>query len=473
MSSMITDLAGGEQLTPTHPTTLPTNSALEETALATRADGFGLVADAGYLAKCQVDTPPDIVALIWLIVGRYRTEVGRVFDAGAGDGRFSVGGRYDQYIGYELDSRRIPVRSLPENATILRSDAFALTGPFDFDLAIGNPPYVRHHDLGDEWRAHISTWIESRTGVRPSGWSNAYLYFFWLALIATADNGLVVYLVPFDWVSRPAAKSLRTYIADKGWKLDIYRFDEEPFDTVLTTACVVVVDKRQCGTEASYFRIAEDNSFSALQSPTLSEHQPLAYKNSIESAYARRGLSPGDQTVFLLTEDERTANRLVIGRDVVRAVSTFRRVVCNQRTLTEVFFDRNFVEAGERCWLVNSSQAPSAALTTYLAANGHRCKENATCSKREEWWNFTMPDVPRILYSSGFRGPTPKSMINQVGAIAVGAVCGIYASSDATARIIYDHIQNLDFATQVVAMSKGFTKVEVNQMNGVVQSLFE
>jgi hypothetical protein len=448
-------------------------SAHEELALAHKTDGFGLVSDAGYLAKCQVDTPPNIVSLIWTIVGRYRARVGKVFDAGAGDGRFSVGGNYDQYVGYELDSRRIPVQALPANAAILRSDAFALAAPFDFDLAIGNPPYVRHHDLGDEWRTHISEWIKAQTGVRPNGWSNAYLYFFWLALIATAADGLVVYLVPFDWVSRPAAKSLRAYIADHGWKLDIYRFDDEPFETVLTTACVVVVDKRHRDAGASYFRIEQDNTISALQSPTLSEHQPLAYKSSIENAYARRGLSPGDQSVFLLTEEERVRNRLAIGRDVIPAVSTFRRVVCDQLTLTQTFFNRNFVQAGERCWLLNSSRAPSATLTAYLAANGHRCKENATCRKRDEWWKFAMPEAPRILYSSGFRGLGPKSMINGVGAIAVGAVCGIYASSEAAARTIFDHIRHLDFAAQVVAMSKGFTKVEVNQMNGVVQSLFE
>lgn len=470
---MTNELASGQEPPPTDASDLHLASAHEERALADRTDGFGLVSDAGYLAKCQVDTPPDMVALIWMIVGRYRDGVGKVFDAGAGDGRFSVGGNYDEYVGYELDSRRIPVQSLPENAVILRSDAFALSAPFDFDLAIGNPPYVRHHDLGDEWRAHISAWIKSRTGVRPSGWSNAYLYFFWLALIATASDGLVVYLVPFDWVSRPAAKSLRAYIADHGWKLDIYRFDQEPFETVLTTACVVVVDKRHSDAGASYFRIEQDNTISTLQSPTLSEHQPLAYKRSNENAYARRGLSPGDQTVFLLTEEERIRHRLAIGRDVVRAVSTFRRVVCDQVTLTETFFNRNFVQAGKRCWLLNSTRVPSAALTAYLNANGDRCKDNSTCRKRDEWWKFTMPAAPRILYSSGFRGTAPKSMINGVGAIAVGAVCGIYASSDVAARRIFNHIQDLDFATQVVAMSKGFTKVEVNQMNGVVQSLLE
>jgi hypothetical protein len=123
--------------------------------------------------------------------------------------------------------------------------------------------------------------------------------------------------------------------------------------------------------------------------------------------------------------------------------------------------------------LLNSTRVPSAALAGYLNANGDRCKDNSTCRGRDEWWKFTMPVAPRILYSSGFRGTAPKSMINGVGAIAVGAVCGIYASSDVATRRIFNHIRDLDFATQVVAMSKGFTKVEVNQMNGVVQSLFE
>jgi len=469
--AMTADLAVSESVAAS-PIPIP-SSALEASELATRVDGFGLVTDASYLAKCQVDTPQHIVTLVWLIVRRYRKKVGKVFDAGAGDGRFSVGGDYDSYVGYELDSKRIPVRALPTNAKILRSDAFALAEPFDFDLAIGNPPYVRHHDLGDEWRSHVSDWIKSRTGVRPSGWSNAYLYFFWLALIASANDGLVVYLVPFDWVTRPAAKSLREYIARHGWTLDIYRFDDEPFETVLTTACVVVVDKRLKAGDARYFRIAPDNSISGLQSPTLSEHQPLAYKSSIARTYARRGLSPGDQKVFLLTEAERAANGLIIGRDVVPAVSTFRRVNCDQVGLTEAFFQKNFVDAGGRCWLINSSSAPSVALNSYLQANGHRCKHNSTCSQRATWWQFEMPEAPRVLYSSGFRGPAPKSMINKIGAIAVGAVCGIYTSSDTAARQIYDHIQNLDFSTQVVAMSKGFTKVEINQMNGVLQSLFE
>lgn len=435
-------------------------------------DGFGLVSDAGYLAKCQVDTPPAIVDLVWMIIRRYRSEVGKVLDAGAGDGRFSIGGTYRQYVGYELDCRRIPVDSLPANAQIMRSDAFALPEPFDFDLAIGNPPYVRHHDLGDEWRAHISDWIHARTGVRPSGWSNAYLYFIWLGLIATVQDGLVVYLVPFDWVSRPAAKSLRDYIASNGWKLDIFRFDDEPFETVLTTACIVVIDKRSANGTMTYYRISAEHQIAQISSPTLTEYQPLAYKCAMAAVFARRGLSPGDQKVFLLKEADRVRHRLRIGRDVVPAVSTLRRIDCSEPVLTNAFFEKHFVASGERCWLINTANRPSIVLRRYLQQNAHICQNNSTCAKRLDWWRFTMPPPPQILYSSGFRGQTLKALRNELNAIAVGSVCGIYTATPELADIVFSRVRNFDFGAQVVALSKGFTKVEVNQMNGFVQSLF-
>lgn len=434
-----------------------------------RTDGFGLASNIDYLAKCQVDTPPTIVKLIWQIVGKYRHKIGTVFDAGAGDGRFSVGGSYEKYVGYELDPKRIPVATLPPNASILRSDAFAQVEPKNFDLAVGNPPYVRHHDLSDAWRVNIASIIKSYTGVRPNGWSNAYLYFFWLALITTKNDGLVVYLVPFDWVTRPAAKSLRQFIADSGWRLDIYRFDQEPFAGVLTTACIAVVDKRAKAATA-YFRITSKNSIQALKSPTLSAKQPLPYETAPPEAYARRGLSPGDQTVFLLTEAQRIANDLKIDRDVVRAVSSFKSIDSEQLNLTESFFKKHFIDAEVKCWLINASATPSKSLLKYLELYGAKCRENSTCKTREIWWQFSMPTAPQILYASGFRGVRPKTMINEVGAIAVGAVCGIHVATPSIVRKVFDHIKKVDFSTQVVAMSRGFTKVEINQMNGVIRS---
>ncbi|MCW5297289.1 class I SAM-dependent methyltransferase [Herbaspirillum lusitanum] len=436
-----------------------------------RIDGYGLAANSNYLEKCQVDTPPEIVKRVWEIVRKYRTKSKNVFDAGAGDGRFSVGGVYDQYIGYELDSKRIPIAPLPENATILRACAFAQALPKAFDLAIGNPPYVRHHDLSDTWRERISKWIKEQTGVTPNGWSNAYLYFLWLALITTKNDGLVAYLVPFDWVTRPAARTLREFIANNEWQLDIYRFDTEPFPGVLTTACIVIVDKQKKRKSIQYYRLPDNGDAVRIDNPTLSSNPPLEYVRKDADVYAQRGFSSGDQTVFLLTESQRLHHGLEIGEDVVAAVSSLREVSLENSNLTEAFFKRNFVDAGESCWLVRPTDTPSKSLMSYLNDVGGRCKNNSTCSKRAVWWKYELPVAPRILYASGFRGPRPKLMLNTIGAIAVGSVCGIYTPTAVKASHVLKSLLATELQTKVVALSRGFTKIEVNQMNGLLRSI--
>ncbi len=64
-------------------------------------------------------------------------------------------------------------------------------------------------------------------------------------------------------------------------------------------------------------------------------------------------------------------------------------------------------------------------------------------------------------------------MINEVGAIAVGSVCGVHIDSPTLIRQVFNHIQGVNFSAQVVAMSRGFTKVEINQMNGVIRASIE
>ncbi|WP_180727646.1 class I SAM-dependent methyltransferase [Paraburkholderia largidicola] len=436
-------------------------------------DGYGLVDNSEYLMRCQVDTPQDIVSVVWGIAHKYRTHFQTVLDAGAGDGRFSTSGNYDRYVGYEIDVRRRQIPDLPAKAQIVRACAFSDATSERYDLSIGNPPYVRHHDLSDEWRTQISNWIELITGIRPHGLSNAYLYFLWLSFISTSDDGLVVLVVPFEWIVRPAAESLRRYIASQGWSVDVYQFDREPFPRVLTTASVTVIDKKQQSGRIRHFGIDGDGNTRSLRSPTRSNRQSLTYKRRLETAYAQRGLSPGGQKVFVLTEAERAHYGLKVDVDVVRCITSTRHVPQTVAVLTEQVFQQEYVSAGKRCWLIRPVEPLSRQLKYYLDAVPHDERDNFTCNARDIWWKFSLPDAPRLLYSSGFRGHRPKVFVNSVSAISVGSVCGIYASSDAVSRRIEREIRTASLKSEIVAVSKGFMKIEVNQMNAFIQRTIE
>ncbi len=256
---------------------------------------LGLPDAAGlFLDRCQVDTPLSLVRQVWQTVAEARPRVGSVVDFGAGDGRFAEYGRYTKYIGYEIDPSRSGSRKLPPNARIVNACAFSkdVSGA---TVAIGNPPFVRNQDLPEGWRQQAAEKIQRRLGIKVSGLANAWQYFFLLSLASTVPDGLVVLVLPYEWVSRPSSKALRDFIRRKRWAVKVYRLDDETFDHVLTTSSITVVDKATGDGSWQYFREGRDG-FARMRSPTGGKHKLLPYLRSKQALFrARRGLSPGTQ----------------------------------------------------------------------------------------------------------------------------------------------------------------------------------
>lgn len=430
-------------------------------------DGGGVAS----LSKCQVDTPETIVQFVWGQILARRLVVHTVADFGCGDGRFANFGTYDQYDGFEIDPARISGFISGANKRIHTGCAFELASPSHYDVCIGNPPYIKHHDLSSEWLVRIEQRLESMIDYVGDGRSNAYIYFLWLSLASVRNDGLVALVIPFEWISRPASASLRAFIRRMGWAVDVYFLQGSIFDRVLTTACVAIVDKSIQDGRWQTHSVSPTGEIAAMAHPTMTENAVLEYEKAEGTLRAIRGLSPGGQEVFVLTEEERIRFRLVAGRDVVPAITTFRYLDKLGVGFSEAEFRAQFVNKGRRCWLINTDGKISAALTTYLEQVPLELRGNSTCSSRGIWWKYSMPKVAKILYASGFAGSAPKMIINDIGAIHVGGVHGIHCSSRRVARILLDRLKGYDFASRVVAQAKGFKKIEVNQMNSVLNKI--
>ncbi len=429
--------------------------------------------DAEYLSRCQVDTPSKIVELTWRLVNERRPNAGSVVDFGCGDARFSGSGQWDSYLGYEVDPSRAPTGRLPEAVRVEVSDAFAAAGlTGKFSACIGNPPYVRHHDLSPTWLRKTEARLEEIDGYVSDGRSNAYVYFMWLALDCVADDGLVALVVPYEWCSRPASAALRKFISDHRWGVDIYHLHDAGFERVLTTACIAIIDKAAKSPRWKYHDVDPGLASKPLRNVTRSSERRLDYEEAETQTRAIRGLSPGGQDAFVLTEELRIKYRLEKHVDVVPAVTTFRHLVAEQSTLSEALFRTEYVNAGRPCWLINTVGAPSAALTAYLATIDKAVRTNYTCRSRKEWWRFPMPRAPHILYASGFKSTVaPKMFRNDIGAIHVGGIHGIYCERAGMAKAIFDKVSVMDLSSRVVPLSTGFLKIEVHQMNAILNSL--
>jgi hypothetical protein len=423
-----------------------------------------------FLDRCQVDTPDDLVRRVWDLVEARGRSFTKVVDFGCGDARFAKYGNYARYLGFEIDAQRCGKVRLPKKAKVINACAFS-EPVHDADLAIGNPPYVRNQDLPVGWRESAARTINERTGVAVSGLANAWQYFFFLSLVSTKEDGLVALVVPFEWVSRPSASALRTFIEQRGWSVSVYRLHDETFDRVLTTACITIVDKRETTGGWKYFDEGTDRRFTAIPSPTGVDDGLLPYVQAPRTGVAaKRGLSPGNQQIFTLTESERVRLGLKVGRDVIRCVTTLRHINADIDNLDELSFSEHFRKAGRRCWLLRTNKTLSESLRLYIESVPVEKRDTATCRKRKDWWALTIPETADLLISSGFRS-SPKVMRNSVGAIAVGGVCGIYGVPQREQRKLVDALRSEAYAGKVVPHANGLQKLEINQINALLSSL--
>ncbi|MEM6777726.1 MAG: class I SAM-dependent methyltransferase [Planctomycetota bacterium] len=419
------------------------------------------------LSRSQVDTPPGIVRAFWSVFGGYRTRFSSVLDLGAGDGRFAFGGRYGSYLGIEIDSLRKATRKLPVNATLRHGCAFRHEQE-GYAACIGNPPYVRHHDLEPEWRDRIAQSISAATGYDLNRKCNLYVYFLFLSLLKTSSRGIAGLIVPYDWLSRPAAEPLRDFIRENEWSVDAFRFSEAIFPGVETTASISVIDKRNRNGRWTYHKIDSEGRTAKTKCVTGGFRSVLPYSQRGET-WAMRGMSPGTQRVFTLTEGQRIHAGLA-RTDVYPCVTSMRDLPDQLKYLNARVFHSRLVNAGQKCWLIKSDRSRlSKRLRAYLDSIPEEIRDTHTCVNRDLWYRFKLSPAPDLLVSSGFVGTSPKTLVNAVGAYAVGGIHGVYDVPKGRVRELQKYLSGTDFSSQVVAHSGHFRKLEVQQLNSILQ----
>lgn len=423
------------------------------------------------LSASQVATPDRVVAFFWQVVHQCHESLGKVLDVGAGDCRFARGGAYRHYVGVEIDQRLHKTARLPSNGELIYGCAFRHADG-GYDACIGNPPYVRHHDIESPWKEDTVERIGRELGVVLSRNCNLYLYFLCLGLLKTHENGIVAMLIPFEWVSRPSATPLREFIQARRWNVKVYRFEEPIFRGVLTTASVSIIDKSGAEARWSFFDVDRRFAVHRREGPADSKEGVIGYEKRGKT-WALRGLSPGTQKVFTLTEGER--NHFGLTRsDVVPCVTTLRHVPSSVSVLTDATFRKHFVDAGGRCWLIRSHDAIlSTTLRAYLDSVPPGLRDTWTCRNQDPWYRFRPHPKPYLLVGSGFTRYGPKVLINTVGAYAVGSVWGVHSVARPPMQRLRQHLQGMNLEKRVVAHAQQLKKIEIKQLNALLNAFDE
>jgi hypothetical protein len=418
--------------------------------------------------KCQINTPHEIISGYWKLLKNFRPRLDSVLDLGAGDGRFAIGGYYKQYDGVEIDTLHKHIKSLPPNARMFHKCVFE-HDTANYGACIGNPPYVRHHEIENNWRSNIVHMIRTYLSVSLNEQCNLFVYFLCLGIIKTKPDGIIALIVPYEWASRPSVKPLQEYIKKQKWGVHIYKFRDKIFSGVLTTASITIIDKKERTNKWKYYEV--DSEFNIKKRKGLSEASSvvLPYEKR-GNIWALRGLSPGTQKIFTLTEGERIHFGLSL-YDVEPCATSLREIPKLCGSLNKETFKEYLIDRGQKCWLIKSYlpwAQMSDTLQEYIQSIPEDQRNTATCNERTHWYQYIPHPTPNILYSSGFTTFGPKILNNRIGAKAIGSVHGIHSTIRVSKSKLLKYLNSTNFEKDIVAHSNSLKKVEVKQMNGIL-----
>jgi hypothetical protein len=176
----------------------------------------------------------------------------RVVDPGAGSGRFilAAGVAFPDalLLAVEMDPlaalmlrANLSARGWTGRATVLVNDYRKIELPAHPGTTafIGNPPYVRHHDIGEEWKA----WYASRFagfGIKASALAGLHLHFFLQTRLLAKAGDVGAFITSAEWMDVNYGSALRQLLIKElgGIALHVLEPAVEAFPGTATTAAI-------------------------------------------------------------------------------------------------------------------------------------------------------------------------------------------------------------------------------------------
>lgn len=136
---------------------------------------------------------------------------------------------------------------------IINADALTIdTYDYKMDYVVGNPPYVRVHNLEDSYKVVKSFYFAN------GGMTDLYLVFFELGFRMMNNNGKMCYITPSSWLSSLAATNMRNYLFENrklACLIDLEHF--QAFDGATTYTLISYFDNTISGNKIEYYTYNE------------------------------------------------------------------------------------------------------------------------------------------------------------------------------------------------------------------------
>lgn len=363
--------------------------------------------------------------------------------------------RIREATGFEIDPQYgEPAARLWANTDLsLRLADFTQQEPEPrFNLLICNPPYVRHHHLDSDEKARLQLRSQQACGTKIAGLAGLYCYFLGLSHAWLAEGAVSGWLVPSEFMDVNYGQAVKRYLLGHVTLLRIHRFDpnDVQFADALVSSAIVWFRNEPPPKDYSVSftfggtlkkpKIAREVSAKALAHETKWTRFPVADVRARSDVPTvsdffriKRGIATGDNSYFILDEQEIAARRLPL--------ECFRPILPSPRYVkgNEITADARGVPLLERRLFLLDPKLPEdeiarryPALGAYLAEGRERgLHERYLCRHRSLWYGQeARPPAPIVCTYLG-RGDTKSGrpfrfILNQSQATIANVYLAMY-----------------------------------------------
>ena len=426
-------------------------------------------------------TPPAIVRAMvnWAASG---PEPARVIDPGAGSARFAAAAaaRFPaaEIVCIELDPAaallcraNLAVLGLADRARVLVMDYREYQPPPGAGegrtLYIGNPPYVRHHQITARWKRWLTDTASAR-GLEASQLAGLHVYFF----LATAEHATAgdrgVFVTSSEWLDVNYGALVRELVLDGlgGQAIHVIEPTAKPFDDADTTAAITCFEIGSTPRSIRLRRAKTTEDLGALKTgqPVLRERLaearrwtpltralrklPPGHIELGELCRVHRGAVTGANRVFIVDGLSHELPAEVLFPTVTRARELFAAGAALEsahllRSVVDLPPDLDAFEPSDRK-LIDRFLRRAKRLGVH---------EGYVASHRRAWWSIGLRHPAPILATYMARRP-PAIVRNMADARHINIAHGLYPR-EPLANAVLDRLA--DFLRSSITLGEGRT----------------
>lgn len=327
------------------------------------------------------------------------------------------------------------------------ADFFTVEPSADYDVVIGNPPYVRYQDFAGDARTR-SRAAALRGGVALTGLASSWAAFTVHSALFLKHGGRLGLVLPAELLTVNYAAPVRRFLMERFRSVRLVMFTERVFPGVLEEVVLVLADGFDRGPAQHCEIFQARNSFDlnqaigqrwkpvdveakwspSLLSPAAVEaYEILASSNGFRTLHdwgeTTLGMVTGNNKYFMLTP-ARAASLGIEEHELLRMSPP------GSRHLRQLAFTsqnwRDCGEAGMATYLLRPTEEPSAAAASYFA-KGEEDEVHLAykCQVRKPWWRVPLVGVAD-LFLTYMNADTARFCANSARVHNLNSVHGVY-----------------------------------------------